>query len=307
MTSSIDPTTIDGTYPVAGQDNDSQGFRDNFTNTQNNFAYAKSELEDLQSKAVLMQPLTGEVVDGTFNNLNEGYPFTGAIISDLVELVYDLGTTSGTIQLSHQTSHYQKITLNNPATVTFATFANGKNCRILLEVNITNVSQTLALDNTVTYYGLDNLENYDASSYTFTFPAVGRYYLQFMSTDGASSVLVQSLDDSLVNSSLFSVDNSSNSNSTTHTVDFTTLGTERTFLTANADITFSYSDTALSGKEAKVFLQNIKGSNINVTLPDILNNLGTNTFAQSNGTVSTLTFTAMDASNANVVCSVIHS
>ena len=31
MTSSINPNNIDGTYPIAGQDNDSQGFRDNFT------------------------------------------------------------------------------------------------------------------------------------------------------------------------------------------------------------------------------------------------------------------------------------
>ena len=28
---------IDGAYPVAGQDNNSQGFRDNFTNTNSNF------------------------------------------------------------------------------------------------------------------------------------------------------------------------------------------------------------------------------------------------------------------------------
>ena len=32
MASSINPSNVDGTYPVAGQDNDSQGFRDNFTN-----------------------------------------------------------------------------------------------------------------------------------------------------------------------------------------------------------------------------------------------------------------------------------
>ena len=32
MASNINPNNIDGTYPVAGQDNDSQGFRTNFTN-----------------------------------------------------------------------------------------------------------------------------------------------------------------------------------------------------------------------------------------------------------------------------------
>ena len=49
MTSSINPNNIDITFPVAGQDNDSQGFRDNFTNLKTSLQYAKDEIEDLQS------------------------------------------------------------------------------------------------------------------------------------------------------------------------------------------------------------------------------------------------------------------
>lgn len=49
MASNINPYNIDHTFPVAGQDNDSQGFRDNFTNTRNNFIQTKTEIEDLQS------------------------------------------------------------------------------------------------------------------------------------------------------------------------------------------------------------------------------------------------------------------
>ena len=48
MTSAINPNDIDGTYPIAGQDNNSQGFRDNFTNTKTNFQYAANEITDLQ-------------------------------------------------------------------------------------------------------------------------------------------------------------------------------------------------------------------------------------------------------------------
>ena len=50
MTSAINPNNIDGAYPIAGQDNDSQGFRDNFTNIKTNFEYAGAEINDLQSK-----------------------------------------------------------------------------------------------------------------------------------------------------------------------------------------------------------------------------------------------------------------
>ena len=35
MASSITPTNISVTFPIAGQDNDSQGFRDNFNNIKN--------------------------------------------------------------------------------------------------------------------------------------------------------------------------------------------------------------------------------------------------------------------------------
>lgn len=48
MASNIVSTTIDENYPVAGVDNDSQGFRDNFTIIKQNFTYAKTEIEDLQ-------------------------------------------------------------------------------------------------------------------------------------------------------------------------------------------------------------------------------------------------------------------
>ena len=53
MSSNINPNNIDTTYPVAGQDNDSQGFRDNFTNIKNNFTEAQTELNDLQTKVWL--------------------------------------------------------------------------------------------------------------------------------------------------------------------------------------------------------------------------------------------------------------
>jgi hypothetical protein len=47
--SSINSTDIDAEYPVAGQDNDSQGFRDNFTTIKNSLATAKSEITTLES------------------------------------------------------------------------------------------------------------------------------------------------------------------------------------------------------------------------------------------------------------------
>lgn len=49
MASSISTTTLDENFPVAGRDNDSQGFRDNFFNIKQNFDFAKTEIEALQN------------------------------------------------------------------------------------------------------------------------------------------------------------------------------------------------------------------------------------------------------------------
>jgi hypothetical protein len=49
MASLINPSNIDVTYPIAGQDNDTQGFRDNFNNIKNNLTTAKNEISDIQS------------------------------------------------------------------------------------------------------------------------------------------------------------------------------------------------------------------------------------------------------------------
>jgi len=74
MASNINTTTIDTAYPVAGQDNDSQGFRDNFTNINDNFTEAKTEIEDLQSKVLLKSALTGSSLDNDMD---------GEVISNL--------------------------------------------------------------------------------------------------------------------------------------------------------------------------------------------------------------------------------
>ena len=45
--STVTFTQIDEEYPVAGQDNDSQGFRDNFSTIKTGMQNASTELSDL--------------------------------------------------------------------------------------------------------------------------------------------------------------------------------------------------------------------------------------------------------------------
>lgn len=49
MSSNINYEAIDATYPIAGVDNSTQGFRDNFTAIRNGLATASNEIGDLQT------------------------------------------------------------------------------------------------------------------------------------------------------------------------------------------------------------------------------------------------------------------
>lgn len=76
MTSNINFASIDADYPIAGQDNDSQGFRDNFSSIKTSLQYAKDEIEELQAKAVLKGQLdNGPAVD---NNLGGENVYNGS-------------------------------------------------------------------------------------------------------------------------------------------------------------------------------------------------------------------------------------
>lgn len=76
MSSLINPTNIDITYPIAGQDNDTQGFRNNFTNIKNNFVQAALEITAIQANATPIQNgvftgnLVTTLVTSTIGNIN---------------------------------------------------------------------------------------------------------------------------------------------------------------------------------------------------------------------------------------------
>lgn len=74
--SQINPTNIDQNFPVPGQDNDSQGFRDNFNQIKVNLGRARDEIAELQGKVVLKSALTG----GTLNNNMLGQTISNVVI-----------------------------------------------------------------------------------------------------------------------------------------------------------------------------------------------------------------------------------
>lgn len=115
MTSAISYDSIDETYPVAGQDNNSQGFRDNFYYIKNGLATAASEIGDLQTKAVLTEAL-GESGGVATNDLN------GSLIFNVeMREVYGsvrAATDDNTITLAD--AEYHLLSFNSSTTITLS-------------------------------------------------------------------------------------------------------------------------------------------------------------------------------------------
>jgi hypothetical protein len=196
MSSNINPNNIDGTYPIAGQDNNSQGFRDNFTQTKVNFQYAADEINDLQTKAVLKAALTGTTLD---NNMNDALLYA-ALIQDFSAVKTAPSPVSGTLTLNYASAHYQSYSSASAGSVTLA-FSNfpvsGAYGYMKLQIAITNVAHTLTLPAAVSL-GLTGIQGISPGtsgvSNTITFATTGTFEFGFGSYDGGSTITVFDLN-----------------------------------------------------------------------------------------------------------------
>ena len=193
MTSAINPNNINGAYPVAGQDNNSQGFRDNFTNTATNFQYAADEISDLQSKAVLKQALTGT----TLNNDMLGSPLSNALLSNMSENVVALGTVSGTTIINYALASYQTLTTNGAVSLSFTNFpAAGAAASVVVQVTVASTIHTLVLPAAVTVNNR-GIQGLNTSTNTITFAATGVYSFQFSTSNGGTTITVKEVNKEL--------------------------------------------------------------------------------------------------------------
>tara|TARA_Y100000593_G_C4110016_1_gene237476 strand:+ start:99 stop:557 length:459 start_codon:yes stop_codon:yes gene_type:complete len=152
MASNIVPGNIDGTFPVAGKDNSSQGFRDNFSATKTNFTNAKSEIESLQNNSVQTNQAS---------NFNDNV-ISRAVLKDTAETVYGHGTTGGVITLNHENGHYQTITSNAAITLGFNNFpATATVGRIILDITYASTAHTITIPSAVKV--ADNVSGGDGS------------------------------------------------------------------------------------------------------------------------------------------------
>jgi hypothetical protein len=185
MASNINPYSVDGTFPVAGQDNSSQGFRDNFTNIKNNFISASSEISDLQSKAILASALNGQ----TISNDMAGTQIRRPQLTAWTQSLLDLGAVIGNVSLDFNQANFQKMTAAGPISLNFINWPASVGSGALgygvmrVWVVIADISETITLPTSVSI-AVSDIGGFDIPTRTITFDAPGNYIFDFSSIDG---------------------------------------------------------------------------------------------------------------------------
>ncbi len=149
MTSNINFAAINENFPVAGQDNDTQVFRDNFDTIKTNFSEAKTEITDLQDNAAR----TDEDNDFLYNvvgslTLQDAY---------LRKKDYGAAIVAGTQDVSFKQAMYHVVKVGANTSLSFTEFPTGA-------VDVTGLGQI----------GKATLELYgDGTTRTITFTTTG--------------------------------------------------------------------------------------------------------------------------------------
>lgn len=288
MTSKI-TSNIDGTFPVAGQDNSTQGFRTNFTNTNNNFTYAAEEISDLQNKVILKSALADQELD---NNMF-GAEISNPTLKGVRETIYDFSSVAGVIGLNFLDASYFTMTLEGSVILAFNNFAStaGTSVKIKVQFNIPNASYTVTWPSSVN----TNITSIAGiSGQTVSFSSAGTYVFELVTNDGGNNFIINDLSRAraTVQSGYFAV--------LANVGNVSTAGITMTVAadgTANVTATNFIGNIITTGGNSAVFAGNVTANNIiasNVIVGTLATPLQPNVTLV--GTLSSLSVTG----NANV-------
>lgn len=159
--SQINTNGINVNYPVPGQNNNSQGFRDNFTSIKTNLDTASTELSDLQNKVVLKAALTGS----TLNNDMANALISNALTRGFRASTYNLGNAiSGTIIVNVSQGDVQYGTIAGNTTLQFAGWAPaGTQSNLQLQLGVSNAQAVISFPPQIVINpnsGITTLENF---------------------------------------------------------------------------------------------------------------------------------------------------
>ena len=134
MASNINYASIDNTYPIAGKDNDSQGFRDNFGYIKNSLEAAKNEIDTLQQNSATT------AADNDFNNNS----ISKANFIDCGEVKHTGGIVSANAVINYYDGSVQEFKVNANLSFTLQGFpATGTSAKMRLYLNSDGSSRNI--------------------------------------------------------------------------------------------------------------------------------------------------------------------
>lgn len=194
MTSAIDPSNIDENYPVPGQPNNTQGFRDNFAGTKTNFQAAAAEISQLQQRAILKSALPGTVLD---NNLSD-QPLVAARIRDFSTNLVEIPTSAGVVTVDYSLGHYQRIATTGNVSLAFANLPGIESSgTVRVQFTIDQAGRTVTLPSGASgnvAYGKVGIQGLATGTNTITFAEAGVYDFEFTAVNSDGTPLINIVD-----------------------------------------------------------------------------------------------------------------
>lgn len=201
MSDEINVNSIDGNYPVPGVDNNSQGFRDNFTIIKDNFSAVKTRIESLENTAVKIS------AEAPIDFLNTDVLNINVVNSSRTVNVSNVSGVGEEVGVSWETGDIYAITALDHITVRLEDFPSNRFAAMKLVLFSDGGSYTISFSSTGLIKNQDDGGAFSSISVTSdTIPTV----VDFWSYDGGNIVYASHSGKYVETSTLKSIAESSN-------------------------------------------------------------------------------------------------
>ena len=196
MASNIDTVGLDENYPIAGVDNDSQGFRDNFTNTKANLDHAKTELEDLQNNVILKGDLQNFPTSADDHNDMQNTKITNALLINDRKLVTTPTLVGVNQEIDVESAGYFEIGASSLLTFINWPADSGSYGEVIIDIDNTLGSSAYDVTFATPPFGLSRLATYSSAG-ILTIPVGGRVIYKVFSIDNGATLVISPISDGI--------------------------------------------------------------------------------------------------------------
>lgn len=184
--SSVSSNNINENYPIPGQNNSSQGLRDNFAAVKLALNRASIELTQIRQNGVFRAPITGV----PYSNNLQFNPIFNAQLTSYSETVFEMGLVSESATIDFSQGNFQRMTMVGETSLVFKKFPTGSQSgTVKLWVTTQLPSLKLYLPNSV---NAGNRSSFITNN-TILLPSRGDYVFTLSSYENGTRFLFNTL------------------------------------------------------------------------------------------------------------------